>query len=271
MKNEKLWNRDSQGNLAFYTKYDISRKRKKPDVFWNHQMAMIIILISCAAIDFLNFKQLFDSFLMDAPFTRWTSIFGMLFAFDVIPIYLGLNLRKRVQGYNVNRAVLLSMIMIFLLALAANVYIRIVFKDMALFDITKLSTSIFEKADNVSGVSKYSLQYSIFASIIPLLTSIGSFTISFLITDPLKEEKLMLEEEHNKLADSISQVEAVLREYEADPNFYERITSDDNAKYEIHRQMINEKKDYFRAYVRQRIMERPTMDATAKNILSRPL
>ena len=268
--NKPLWDRDDQGNLHFNVKHRVANLRTKPDTLWNHPLALIVIITLCAFVDFMCFKQLFDSFLLDSPLIRWTGILGMIFAFDFVPVYLGLNVRKRLQKYNVSITILIVMGLIFTLAFAANIYLRISFKDLVMPDLTTSSTSIFGSVSTESTVSSRALPYAIFAGILPLLTSIGSFTISFLMANPLKAEKLALDTEHNELADSIGQIDALLQEYEADPDFYGRLMGDDENKYGVMKQMIREKRDTYRDYVRERIKEF-LGNPTASNVLSNPL
>lgn len=268
--NETLWSRDNQGNLQFGTKRRIAKERTKPDTLWNHPFLLVVIIVLCAAVDSICFKQLFDSFLLDAPLIRWTAILGMLFAFDFVPVYLGLNLKKRLQSYNVSIAVLITMVAILAIAFAVNVYLRIEFKDLVMPDLTESSTSIFGSVSAESNVSSRAFPYAVFASIVPLLTSIGSFTISFFMANPLKAEKLAFDSEHNELADHIGQIDALLQEYEADPDFYGRLTQDDDAKFEAMRQMIREKRETYRDYVRERIKEH-LGNPIANNILAKPL
>jgi len=253
--NLTLWNRDKQGNLSFETKNRIAVVRAKPDTLWNHPFLLAVVIILCATVDFVCFQQLFDSFLLDSPLIRWTAILGMLFAFDFVPVYLGLNYRKRVQEYNISGKILLIMVAVFTLAFAANSYLRMAFKDLVMPDLTESASSVFGSVNTETTVSSRAAPYAIFASIVPLLTSIGSFTISFFMANPLKAEKLTLEKERNELADRIGQIDALLQEYEADPNIYERLLDDDDKKYETIKQLIYDKRETYRDYVRERIKE----------------
>ena len=267
---EPLWGRDGQGNLEFKTKKRVARLRTKPDTLWNHPVLLVVIIFLCAAVDFVCFQQLFDSFLMDARLIRWTAIIGMLLAFDFVPVYLGLNLRKRLQGYNVNKAMLVAMLAVTLLAFGVNVYLRIQFRDLVLPDLTASSSSIFGSLSTGTAVSSRALPYAIFASAIPLFTSLCSFTISYFMANPLRAEKLALDNEHNELADRIGQIEAILREYDANPDFHGRLTGDDNDRFGAMKQMIKEKRETYRDYVRERIKEH-LGEAAANNELSKPL
>lgn len=269
-KHELLWERDSQGNLKFGAKKRVARERARPDTLWNHPAFLVVVILLCATVDFMCFKQLFDSFLMDAPAIRWTTIFGMLFAFDFVPIYLGLNYRKRRQGYNVSAGMLTVMALIFVLAFAVNVYLRIAFRDLVLPDLTQTSTSVFGSVSTGTAGSSRALPYAIFASIVPLLTSIGSFAISFFMANPLRQEKLALDRERDELSDRIGQMDAVLQEYDADPEFEKRLTADDEEKYGAMQHTILEARETYRDYVRERIKEH-LGDPVANNILAKPL
>jgi len=269
-KHDLLWERDSQGNLKFGAKKRVAKARTRPDTLWNHPVFLVVVILLCATVDFMCFKQLFDSFLLDAPAIRWTTIFGMLFAFDFVPIYLGLNYRKRRQGYNVSAGMLAAMAAIFVLAFAVNVYLRIAFRDLVLPDLSQTSSSVFGSVSTGSAGSARALPYAIFASVVPLLTSVGSFAISYFMANPLRQEKLALDAERDELSDRIGQLDAVLQEYDADPDFQGRLKADDEEKYTAMRQLIREKRETYRDYVRERIKEH-LGDPVANNILAKPL
>lgn len=258
-KNWTFWRLDNQGNIKFITRDWISSKRDKPDTFWNHPILLGVIIIVCALVDFACFMQIFGKLLPDTELVRWVSILGMLFAFDFVPVYLGLNLRKRLQGYNVKELMLIAMVGVFALAFLTNVYLRISLRDLILPNLVDETIT-----------SPYAVTFAVFASILPLLTSIGSFTISYSMANPLNTEKLALETERNHLMDSIGQIDALLKEYDADGDFYDRLISDDNKQYETMKQMIREKREEYRDYVREMIKEQ-LGEELSTNTLSKPL
>jgi len=269
-KSVSIWAMGERGQIIFNARNKTRKERHQPDSVWNHSIFLVLMIGACAIIDYYCFKSLFDSFLLDKPVVRSLSIGAMLFAFDFIPIYLGMNLRKRMQGYNVAIPIIISMASCFIIAFGANVLLRIVFKDLAMPDLSEASTSMFGSVNTETATSSRAMPYAVFSSILPLLTSIGSFLISYTMSNPLKQEMKQLEKEHSILSDNIGQLEAILAEYEADPDFFNRITRDDEEKYEIMRWMIFEKREKYRDDVRQRIKEY-LRDATANSELSIPL
>ena len=292
-KMKTLYQIDGNGNVHYGVREGIVRSRYKPCSFWNRPVFLVATIVVCALIDYFCFSQVLGSFLLDSAPVRSMSICALLFAFDFVPIYLGENLRKRSQGYNVSIVLLACMIGCFVVAFAANVLLRFTFRDIVLPDFSSAqSQSAFGSFDGgasaaaiagsaagtsaaantgaaSSAGSPYALPYAIFASVLPLLTSIGSFTISFVMSNPLADELKKLEEEHIMLASCAGQLDAILREYDSDPDFYERLMKDDDEKYVEMKQMIYAKRGSYRDYVRERLKEH-LGDAAATSELSVP-
>lgn len=269
-KNVHLWEINSQGQLYFPTLERILKIRYKPESFWNHPIFLVAILIICTAIDIAIFRSLFDTFLLDKPSIRNLSIGAMVFAFDLVPIYLGINLRRRMQGYNVSRAIITLMVVCFLIAFGANVLLRLAFMDLALPDLTLTSTSIYGNVNLEATGSPRALPYAIFASILPLLTSLGCFLIAYTMSNPLKQEKERLEYENLDISNMIGQLLALLQEKETDQSFYKRLTRDDDAKYEAMKNMIWVKVEIYQSHVNERIKGHVGR-ADANSALSQPL
>ena len=253
--NNSLWSLDRRGQLTFPLKNMLLAVRSKSESFWTHPVFMIFTIIVCLIIDYVCFEQLFGSFLHESASIRNLSVGAMLFAFDAVPVYLGLNMRRRMQGYRVHKYVLTGLISCFALAFAANVMLRITMKDLALPDLTTVSFSLSGNDTAGSAASARAMVYAIFAAVMPLLTSAGSFFISYTMADPLRDELKRLDSEYYQLSDAVGQIEAVLQEYESDPEFAERLMNDDDEKYEAALQLIREKAETYRDYVRERIKE----------------
>lgn len=271
MKQHKnLYHIDSQGNLNFVARSNILDKYSSPNSLWENQIFLITILGICAVVDFVSFKQLFDALLMDSGFIRWTMIFGLVFAFDIIPIFGGRYYRNMDQRFNVKSSVLYTMAGLFLLAFLGYAYLRLAYQDLALPNFEATSVSTINSSIGSGESETNALPFTIILIIIPILTSVGSFCISFLITNPLKDKVTKLHYVISELHNKIGQVEALLTEYENDQDFQERLIEYDRENFEKSLQQIYENTEYYRNYVRQRLKEH-LGNPVDTGILSEPL
>ena len=146
------------------------------DPEWEHPAAALLIMAVCGILDFVMFRQLFASFLNDRASVQWLSIMGMLIGFDLAPIYLGMEVKKRKQGLNVSRSSGAVFTAAFIIAFALNLCLRIALKDQVFPD------------------NERALSYALFISFLPAVTSIISFSISFAAFNPLKQRLTGTEE-----------------------------------------------------------------------------
>jgi hypothetical protein len=142
-----------------------------------------------------------------------------------------------------------------------NFALRITSIKMVSPDLPSESTSYFgtvtEVTDATSGkdVDAMAIALTIFGIGIPMLTSVGSFFISYLTYNPLRVRKRAAEEMLIVKNDEIRRLEAILIEYEADPDFAEHLREDDEGKYEEMRKMHRAMVINYCEYVRQRLKE----------------
>ena len=272
MKNSnRMWTMRSDGNLDFSTKQTLTKLRSKPDTMWNHSLVLVVVIAFCALVDFSNFKQLFDSFLFARPIERLTGIVAFLIAYDALPIWIGIDLKKKYQGYKVNQKIINIMMGTFVLAFLVNLGLRLVTKDMVLpvtSDIFSGTISGKVSGRDASGNSSLATMYATFGTIIPLFTSLASGTISYIMANPLYKERMALEKQHNLITARIQELMATLEEYESNKDYFDRLSTDDNEKYEANRAMIEAHKQYLIDHTHERI-EESQGNPTSTNILSK--
>jgi len=149
------------------------------DIKWEHPAAAVLIMAVCGSLDFVIFRSLFASFLNGRVLVQWLSIMGMLIGFDLVPIYLGMEAKKRKQGLNVmnvSRFLGVTFTTPFIIAFALNLCLHIALKDQ-----------MFPNNERA-------LLYALFTSFLPVVTSIVSFSVSFAALNPLKQRTTSTEE-----------------------------------------------------------------------------
>ena len=269
-KNHLLWTIDQQGQLHFPLRSRIARDTDAAATTWEHPIALLAVMLLCAALDFIMFKQLFAAILYDAVWIQWFSILGLLICFDLAPIYLGLFLKKHRQGYAVDSRILWGLTAAFLAAFCGNVALRIVMRDVVLPDLTQTSTSVMGsvQADTAAGSSR-AMAYALFAAFLPLGTSLVSFAISYLTANPLKSDLRRLRCEAVSAQEALSQTDATLAEYDAAEDHLLLLQQEEDQRYAAARAAIAEQMLLHCDYVRVRIKEH-LADPAALNELSKP-
>ena len=268
-KPKKLWKLDGQGGLAFAHHPCLADQQCKWDSPWEHPIASIIVMTACAVLDFVMFRQLFGSFLHEEPWIQYCSILGCIIGMDLAPIYLGILARKWSQGFRVSMPLFSLLMIAFLCAMLANILLRIRLRDLALPPtVSATAFSFHDAAAQTQTENPAALPYAIFASALPCVTSFVSFGVGYMSSDPLKVRYRHLSAALRALDEEIGRCEALLREYDEDQAFMDRLLEEDQEQYEIACNAAEEVGIYYSDYVRQRIKEH-LGDAAATNALSK--
>ena len=267
--NESLWVMRRDGNLGFTTRSKVTQLRSRPDTMWNHPVMLILVITACTIVDLLNFKQVFDAFIFDSLMGRIVGILAFLIAFDFIPIWVGLNLKKKTQGYKVNTVVIKIMMGAFVLAFVVNFALRIATREMVLPEGSIFSGAIDGEVvvEESEGNQMLVYVYAVLTSIVPLITSLASGGISFLMSNPLYKEMMDLEKQRNLLLSDIESVNATLAEYDADQEYFKRMLKYDAEKYAAAQEMIIRHQQYLKDYVREQLAEH-LADPTSTTVLT---
>lgn len=267
-KETSIWKINKNGNIVFHTGSDVRKLHYQPKSLLERPIAAYIVMILCAVLDFTLFYQLLSKALYDDPMTMYMTTVGLLIGFDFAPCYLGMKLREANQGYKINKILLVALAGSFVLAFAVNFYLRIVMRDLALPDLST-TTSLLGTTQTVSSSNSLAPAFALFAAILPAVTSLCSFGISYAISNPLRKELETLEKETGMLEDDIIQTKSILKEYETDADYYERIQADDDDRYKECVAKTCEKAMFYADYVRERIKEFLKNDPSGINELSK--
>ena len=251
--NTSVWKMNQNGNYVFHTEEDFVKLEHKAGSIFERPAVAYIVMFLCAGLDFIMFKQLFGNFLYDSLFIQYMSILGMLIGFDFVPIYLGMKIREKQQGYNVKTLLIVLLVSAFAIAFVLNVWLRLDMKDLVLPDLSNFVQSFSGKATVENQTSSHALIYAIFAACLPLVTSLGSLGVSYATYNPLKDEVLRLQTKLNILNTDLLQTNSILKEYEADK--MDEMFVEDRARYHIARNTICEMAFFYCNYTRQCLKE----------------
>ena len=156
------------------------------------------------------------------------------------------------------------------LACVMNVVLRLMTMEQMSPDLSSATTSYFgtvAQESQTTSIDATAVALTVFGIILPVLTSVGSFFISYLTYNPLKVRKRFEEEMLVEKKDEIRRLDAILTEYDADTEFAERLVQDDEGKFEEMKKMQRAVVISYCDYVRQRLKEH-LATPTAINALS---
>ena len=199
-------------------------KRYQPETLFDRPIAPYVLMVVCLSVDLAVFYSLFSQISYDSPMMLLIQLLGMGFCYDAIPLYLGIHYRRYRQGLTKDRAILLLALGVFILAVILNTVLHV-----ATIDLRSLTQ---EEADPTAVV------LTLFGIVLPVLTSAGSFFVSYLTSNPLLQKKRNLEVAMNEVNDHIRRFESILVDYDAEE---EHLEADDQAKFHAMQMMIRAK------------------------------
>lgn len=247
------------------------KKRYKADTPLDNAVVPYIVMLLCAVVDAAVFISLFKMISYDSPFMLGIQVVGFLFAFDVVPIYLGIQLRRVRQHLTRDRLPLYMALGVCAVAVILNVLLNVMTVDLMNPDLSSATTSYFGtmvEQPSKTGVDPATIALTIFRIGCPVLTSVGSFFISYATYHPLLVRQRNLEEALAEKDDEIRRIGEALSEYKAlREHFLKMLMEDDTGKFVEKKKMHFAKALSYCAYVRQRLKEH-LANPTAHNALS---
>ena len=272
-KTNRLISIDRNGEFVYHGLNSHISKKYRADTPMDKAFVPYLIMALCGTIDAACFINLFKLISYDSPFLLWIQVAGFLFAFDVIPLYLGIQFRRIKQGISKDRFIIWMALVVCAMACVLNIVLRLMTMDQMAPDLSSAAisfvgtTSQGVQESDADGVDATALGLALVGIVIPFVTSIGSFFISYLTYNPLMVRKRNQEELIAEKKDEIRRLDAILFEYDADTEFAEHLIQDDTGKYEEMKKMQRALVLSYADYVRQRLKEH-LANPTAINALS---
>lgn len=269
-ENNKIWSMNKNGEIVNEHLHKNNLKRFKADTSFDNSIVPYLIMIFCATVDGFVFYSLFSRISYDSPVTLGVQISGFLFGFDVVPIFIGIQYKRLRQGLTKDKFILIMALIVCGLVFAMNIALRIMTIDLvspspASNAISYMGEVVQENTE--SNVGSTAIALTIFGMGIPVVTSLGSCLISFITYNPLNIKKRRIAEMIEDNRDDIRRFDAIIADYDAEPDFAKYLEEEDEAKYQemkmLHRALVISHCDY----VRERLKEH-LGNPTSNNVLS---
>ena len=195
-----------QDNINTYT----SKKFKPDNPFFIGCIPYILMLI-CVVIDIGFFKSLFSIISYESPFLTWLEVAGLAFAADIVSAYAGILAKRISQGLSYEKF---------------NLYLLLSVPSIALIINAILRCSTISIANG--GITPEAVSLTIISIFVPIFTSIGNFSISYLTYDPLNQKLETEELALNEINEKCRRLNAINYDLKCDENCYERLVDLDN-------------------------------------------
>lgn len=270
-KDNKIYSVDRKtGEITNECLHHNNRKRFKSDTPFDNSIVPYLILAFCGTVDGVVFYSLFSRISYDSPMMLGVQIAGFLFGFDIVPIFIGIQYKRLQQGITKDKFVLVMALVVSGLAFAMNIALRIMTIDLLSPSTVSTATSYMgtvTQETTETGIDATAIALTIFGMGIPVVTSLGSCLISFITYNPLKIKKQRTAEMMEDTRDEVRRFDAILDDYDAEPNFAENLESEDEAKYQEMQMMHKAQVIGYCDYVRERLKEQ-LGNPTSNNVLS---
>lgn len=270
-KNKVIYSVDRKtGEIVNECLHHNNRKRFKADTPFDNSIVPYLIMVLCGTIDGVAFYSLFSRISYDSPMILGVQIAGFLFGFDIVPIFIGIQYKRLQRGITKDKFVLIMALIVCGLTFAMNIALRIMTIDLISPSTVSTATSYMgtlTQETTETGIDATAIALTIFGMGIPVVTSLGSCLISFITYNPLKIKKQRIAEMMEDTRDEVRRFDAILDDYDAEPDFAENLEAEDVAKY-LGMQMVQKAKVIsYCDYVRERLKEQ-LGNPTSNNVLS---
>ena len=133
-------------------------------------------MLFCAIVDTACFISLFKMISYDSMFMLGIQVAGLLFAFDIVPIFLGVQHKRIKQNLTNDRIVLYLALGVCTTALLINIVLNVMTIDLMNPDVSSMTTNYFGTTEPTKSESLAPsvVALTIFRIGCPVLTSIGS-------------------------------------------------------------------------------------------------
>ena len=246
----------------------------KPDTVYASDWLAWFTVIGCVVIDFFVNYVRWNLIMTESTAYVCMSAAACAIALDVPLAIAGVVLKRYDQGLCSKRErnlVMILAILVFAIAFAGSFGLTYVTRDIV-FGVGSSATitntvAAGETVAEQEGEQIAVLVAGIFSAVIPLLTSLASFVVSYFTYDPIGKRLYKYEKERIGLQNNLIDVEMAVAE--ADESYAGRLIARENDKCAEMKQMLNAQNTYLKELARVIISEKMTTptqsDAIAQN------
>jgi len=205
---------------SFHSRKTRVENLNRPDTVYARMWFSNFAVLIFVCIDLFCLKVVWNLVQTESPVFVYCLAFACAAALDIPLAIAAVTLKKYMQGLcgkQEKNIILAISVAVFVVAFAFSFGFRFITKDLS-FDIgtsSTLTNTLASSQEDAQGSSIAVVFAALFNGIIPLLTSLSSFVLSFFSYDPIKIKLVKLEEEKIALQANILEAEKGLAQTEA--------------------------------------------------------
>ncbi len=221
----------------------VLKRKFAPRTVWEYGLVVTFFITFFVFVDLFNAKSSWNYLQTDNPLMIWCTAGACAVALDVPPAIAGYVLKKYLQGLTSKRECIFIVTLAFAafsLAFFFNFGLKILMDDL-LFSVNSASGLVNTATGAATETTEEHpavLVAAIYSGIVPLLTSISSFLISFIGCDPLKAERMRYEQMKLELEDEILEYEVALCEVSSVEQFVQERIAREKDMHIIYKQKL---------------------------------
>lgn len=263
MRHNKLYKLNAKGEIIDVSRKNVEMRFKPDSLFYMPGVSAFVILV-CVLVDLANFYTLFATISSDSPLQIVMQVAGLLFGFDIVMLYCGIEFRKYKQGLNHHLWVIILGLVAFGFAVFINTVLRIRTVDLMAGSST---STAFSETVQTQDSDPIAIAQMLFGIMIPFVTSIGTFFISYVTYNPLLKKQQKLAEQIAYTRDCIRRYNAILDDYAAQENALKMLSEEDEMQYHAMLQYYIAKAYSYYDYVVMELKEK-LADPAENSVLS---
>lgn len=238
------------------------RNLHKPDTIYARPWLSNLAVLAFVIVDLFCMKVAWNTVQIEDPRYIWCTSVACAVALDVPLAIAGIVVKRYHQGLCDKREkniVLILAVSVFVAAFIFSFAFRFSTRDITFkLDATSNMTNTIESSasgnDNIE--NPIVIVSALFAGVIPLLTSISSYVISYFGYDPLGMKIAKLETERVRLQSNILEAERALAQAETSEEYCRSLLARENDMYHIFQERLMADGMELKQLVRILIMEK---------------
>ena len=256
---------------AYSTREKRFRNINKADTIYGSSILAGLTVLTCVAIDFYIHYVKWNLVQMESPIFVCMAALACAVALDVPLAIGGVVLKRYHQGLCSKKENILVMglaIAVFLVAFACSFGFTLVTRDVVFTMGTggTITNTVTASAQTNEAEAEHIgiLVAAIYNSVLPLLTSLASFLVSYFSYNPLNQKIMKYKKE--KIGIQNNMMEAEMAIAEADDQFIERLIAREHDKYEEMKQRLQAENAYLKELAYTIMTEKMTTPQENDNI-----
>lgn len=238
------------------TRLQLLKTRQKPSDWWEKSWIIFLMMILLSAADYVNLYVIFSDVLAQNPAFLMIFTGVMCLMLNFLPVIYARLLRwQHDQMADVHPVFLILIPAVFIVLVGIIWWIRFSTRNLEFYTENLMQSiggtgTVSQQADS----SPAAVPMVFILTFLPVCTAAINFFLAWIGADPLVQKIHKLEIHRLHLFENIVELEACLTEY-ANGEVYNRLSEEDQAKYEAALNTIQSERYYLSDYFRARLAE----------------